>query len=383
MSTILITHASLGTGHSSAAKAVGEAFAHLSDVTVHVEDVLMYVNPMVQKLLNSAYLQTSERGPKLYQAAFTATHKDDIEDAFSFNRLMGILGSPLIKEYDDMIESIAPDAIICTMQLPLQLLTYRKQAGRLAQPLYVVVTDFMAHSTWFSPGVSRYFVPSSFTCDTMIQQSIPASQIQVTGIPVNLEVMKEKSSIAMRSLHHMPTDRPLITLFGGGIDPARVRLIVDQMCKSSLPLTLAVVAGRNDSLQAALADLSPGPNVHLIKHGKIDYVDDLIAASDLVITKAGGLIVSEVLARGVPMIIIDPILGQEEWNADYIAAAGAGVQLRLAEMVHPTVQQLLSQPDLFATMRHQAAQIGRPHAALDIAEHVLEELQLLSARVAA
>src|SRR6185312_9041603 len=102
-----------------------------------------------------------------------------------------------------------------------------------------------------------------------------------------------------------------------------------------------------------------------------DFVDDLIAASDLVITKAGGLIVSEVLARSTPMIIIDPIPGQEEWNADYITGAGAAVQLRMPEMVPTAVEFLLKQPTRIEAMGTQARLIGHPHAAMDIAEHTL------------
>ncbi|HJZ48788.1 MAG TPA: glycosyltransferase, partial [Roseiflexaceae bacterium] len=77
-------------------------------------------------------------------------------------------------------------------------------------------------------------------------------------------------------------------------------------------------------------DLHDGPSMRLLKLGRIDYVDDLVAASDLVITKSGGLIVSEILARGTPMVVIDPIPGQEEWNADFVAGSGAGLQLRQA-----------------------------------------------------
>jgi processive 1,2-diacylglycerol beta-glucosyltransferase len=374
MPSILITHASLGSGHASAALALAEAFERIGNVQVHVEDVLTYVSPVLQKTLSSMYLQTSERGPRLYQAAFEASDKDDLDDAFGFNRIMGVIGSPFIKEYDEMIEAAAPDAIICTMQLPLQLLTYRKQAGRLARPIYVVVTDFMAHSTWFAPDVSGYFVPSPLTRRSMIQRGVPPAHIHITGIPVTLEVTKEKPAAQVRTRHGIAADRPLIALFGGGLDVERVRLIVEQLLESQFPATLAVVAGRNERLEAALEQLSDGPQIRLHKLGMIDFVDDLVAASDLVITKAGGLIVSEVLARGTPMVIIDPILGQEEWNADYIAASGAGIQVRLAEMVPTAALYLLSQQNLFTTMRRQAEQIGRPRAALDIAEHVLREL---------
>jgi processive 1,2-diacylglycerol beta-glucosyltransferase len=115
--------------------------------------------------------------------------------------------------------------------------------------------------------------------------------------------------------------------------------------------------------------------MRLRRLGMIDWVDDLVAASDLAITKSGGLIVSEILARGTPMIVIDPIPGQEEWNADYVAGSGAGVQLRQPESVPPATLSLLAHPERLALMRAQAARVGRPRAALDIAERVLRDLR--------
>jgi processive 1,2-diacylglycerol beta-glucosyltransferase len=135
------------------------------------------------------------------------------------------------------------------------------------------------------------------------------------------------------------------------------------------------VGGRNTDVPGALADLTDGPHMRLKVLGHIDYLDDLVAASDLVITKAGGLIVSEVLARGRPLLVIDPIPGQEEWNADYIVSAGAGVQLRLPVWVPYTVQNLLAEPSRLTAMRECAGRAGHSRAALDIAEHILRELR--------
>jgi processive 1,2-diacylglycerol beta-glucosyltransferase len=106
--------------------------------------------------------------------------------------------------------------------------------------------------------------------------------------------------------------------------------------------------------------------------GFVNYLDDLVAASYLVITKAGGLIVSEVMARQTPMVVIDPIPGQEEWNADYVVSVGAGVQIRLSEMVPVAVQHLLDAPDRLEALRARAGEAGRPQAAMAVAEAILK-----------
>ena len=93
------------------------------------------------------------------------------------------------------------------------------------------------------------------------------------------------------------------------------------------------------------------------------------------ISKAGGLIVSEVLARGTPLLLVDPIPGQEEWNADYVVSAGAGIQLRMVELVPLAVEWLLAQPERLALLLRCAHAIGRPRAALEIAEAILRDLR--------
>lgn len=273
MPGILILHASLGTGHKSAAEALGAAFERLGE-PVRVEDTLAHCSPMVAKTLNTYYTQTSEKGPKLYKAFYEASDKGDFEDAFSMNRLMSIIGGPFLRELDTLVDSVAPDAIICTHQIPLQLLVARRQRGELNTLIYVVVTDFVAHSTWFAPEVTGYFVPSDLTRDMMCRRGAPAENVCVTGIPVALAIADEKPISAMREQHNLPNEKQLLTLFGGGLETERARNIVVELLELTTPATLVVVAGRNEELISALVGIHSSETVELIKHEKIDYVDD-------------------------------------------------------------------------------------------------------------
>jgi processive 1,2-diacylglycerol beta-glucosyltransferase len=273
-----------------------------------------------------------------------------------------------------VVSDLRPEAVVSVHPIPGHVLAHNKQGGAMSAPLYVVVTDYMAHSSWLVPGVDRYFVPSDFTRRELLIRGVPPELIEVTGIPVSLEINEAKEPIALRERYELPADRCVITLFGGGIEAERVRLMVTQILEGRTEGMLVVVAGRNEKLEAALSDLVDGPHMRLRLYGKVDHVDDLVAASDLVISKAGGLTVSEVLARGTPMVIIDPVPGQEEWNADVVAGAGAGIQLRMPETVPPAALYLLSQPERLELMRRQARLIGRPRAALDVAGSIMSDL---------
>jgi processive 1,2-diacylglycerol beta-glucosyltransferase len=290
------------------------------------------------------------------------------------NRLRGLVERMGVTHLEQLVHRFAPSAIVCTHFLPVDLLLRLKRRGRLPQPIYCVVTDFAAHAFWAIPGIDGYFVASDLTRQQLIACGVAPTIIRVCGIPVDPAIGEPKPLALMRARHGFPLDLPLVSLFGGGLDVARVRRMVEGLVASDRAATLALVAGRNAALLDTLSDLPDGAGMRLCRLGFIDYVDDLVAASDLVITKPGGLIVSEVLARGTPLLLIDPIPGQEEWNADYVVSSGAGIQLRTAELVPQAVQQLLACPPWLTALRAGACKIGRPRAALDIAEAVLQDV---------
>jgi processive 1,2-diacylglycerol beta-glucosyltransferase len=374
MPRVLILHASVGSGHQRAAAALAAAFARKPDCEVRVEDTLDYGSRVFRRAYTQSYHELSERAPALWRLFYEGTNVSDPEWAEIANRLRSLVerlgGTRLAR----LVARFAPDAIICTHFLPVELLLRLKRRGRLPQPIYCVVTDVVAHCFWATPAIDGYFVASELTREQLIARGVAPAIIHVSGIPVDPAIAEPKPAAQTRTRHGFAAEQPLISLFGGGLDVERARLMVAGLLARDIAGTLVVVAGRNAALAEALAGLTDGLSLRLRTLGLISYVDDLVAASDLVISKAGGLIVSEVLARGAPLLLVDPIPGQEEWNADYVVTAGAGVQLRMVELVPLAVERLLAQPDRLAMLRRCAQAIGRPRAAREIAEFILRDL---------
>jgi len=375
MTRILILYASVGTGHQRAARALEQAFARLPNCEVRVEDTLAFAPPVFRDAYARSYLEMVAKAPALWQRYYQDTDRGDPEHIARSNLLRGRAEELLIARLDDYISRYGPAAIVCTHYLPADVLARPKLTGELHAAIYTTVTDHVAHSFWLTPGVDGYFVASELPRDLLIARGVPGASIHVSGIPVSLEIGVPKNPASIRAHHGWPLDRPLISLLGGGIATTHVRQMVEGLRALAQPGTLVVVGGRNADVPGALADLTDGPHMRIQVLGHIDELDDLVAASDLVITKAGGLVVSEELARGTPLLVIDPIPGQEEWNADYVVSAGAGVQLRLPVWVPYIVQRLLAEPSRLTAMRERAGRASRPRAALEIAEHVLGELR--------
>jgi processive 1,2-diacylglycerol beta-glucosyltransferase len=373
MPRVLLLHASVGTGHKRAAEALATAFQRRQPGEVRVEDVLDHTSLLFRVAYARSYLQLTDRAPLVWGYFYTQTNADPNLAEFTNNirKLVEGIGTNGLK---DVLRSFQPDVIICTHFLPMELLVRYKRNAQLPQPIYCVVTDFAAHTFWTYTEIDGYFVADEQTRDQLIARGVTAAQIDVSGIPVAPSIAEPKDPAAVRRRHELPARGRVVTLFGGGVDDDHVRVIVQGLRHSKVEATLLVVAGRNPTLVESLADLESTERLQIRVHGFVEYVDDLIVASDLVITKAGGLIVSEVLARGVPLVVIDPIPGQEEWNADFVVSSGAGVQLRMCESVPATVERLLAHPPLLDEMRAAARQVGRPRAAADIAETVIADL---------
>ncbi|MGB7414301.1 MAG: glycosyltransferase, partial [Thermosynechococcaceae cyanobacterium] len=354
MTRILVLYASLGSGHISAARALCDAFSRIPNLEVHCEDALAHASSIYRGLIVRTYEQLSENMPILYKAYYEGSDLDDLEQSLESNLAWAKLERIFFRQLGQLVRDIDPDIVVCVQQIPSRLLQLLESDDQVSMPQYVVVTDAVVHSTWINNGVDKYFLPNEISKRMLMQRGVDAEALFVSGIPVDLKIAEPKEKGAVRSHRHYPAHQPIITLFGGGLNPKRVRTMVQDLLETDQPGLLVVAAGRSDELLDALEDLDGESQMQLQKVGMIDYVDDLIVASDIVITKAGGLITSEVLARGTPMVIVDPIPGQEEENADVIAAAGAGVQIRLPEMVAPAVRFLLQHPERLEEMQQWA-----------------------------
>jgi processive 1,2-diacylglycerol beta-glucosyltransferase len=367
MARVLIVHASVGMGHTSAAQALAKAFRMCQAEQVWCEDAFDYGSAIFREIYAGSYLELSERMPALWAYFYERTDKSETELTRELRRLIDWIG---IGELADVVRKRRPDVVICTHFLPLNLLAGERKRGRLDMPLYCVVTDYTGHVYWVEPSVDGYFVATPETGERLAQRGVHAARIRVTGIPVDPAIASPKDPVLMRRMHRLERP-PVVMLMGGGLAVERVEHIVRGLVRRGVIGTLLVVAGRNAKLLATLPHIEGGSTLDVRGLGLVEYLDDLVTASEVVITKAGGLMVSEIMARQTPMVLIDSIPGQEEWNADHVVSVGAGLQLRLAEMVPVTVDYLLKQPSRLAELRAGAARAGQPLAALKIAKAIL------------
>lgn len=369
MNRILLLHASVGMGHQQAALALAEAFRQLPDTSIVIEDTLRRSLPLFRRSYAGIYLGIADKVPEFWSFFYAQTDRPSglVAAGRALSTSVGVRGLP------DLLEHAQPDAIVCTHFLPIEALGLMR---RDVPPIYCVLTDYHAHQFWACPGVARYFVPTEAAQREMIAAGAPPERVYVSGIPIHPSINTPSDRAAARRQLGLPSDRPIVTLIGSGLAADRVQSIALALLAELRPLATVVVAtGRNLALAAGLGELAQAAGADLRVLGPQPSLDPLIVASDLVLSKAGGLTISEVLARGVPLLLPMPMAGQEEWNAEYVIEAGAGIGRESSEDLAAAAAELLGSPARRAAMGSAALAAARPAAAQQIANRVLADLE--------
>jgi 1,2-diacylglycerol 3-beta-galactosyltransferase len=365
---ILVLTADAGFGHRSAANAVTSA---LNERYGDSCDVLI-LNPLEDRRTpfflrdsQADYDRLVRNMPELYRFGYDAS--DAVVPAAIVEQALIVL---LFEVMRDIIRTHHPDAILTTYPLYQAPLRGVMTVIRYSTPLLVSITDLATvHRLWFSPSVDLSLVPTTLVRDLALHYGLAPEQVQVTGIPVSPEVVLEqrRPQEIRQSLGWNPD---MLTVLAVG--SRRVDRLIDTLNVFNhfgQPVQVVVVAGKDEHLFNELNSMEWHVPVKIYEY--VQNVPTLMKASDLIVCKAGGLVVTEALACGKPMMIIDAIPGQETGNADYVVQNGAGDLARSTMEVVEVISHLLMNGGQLLNQRAENARIlGRPNAAYDVADAV-------------
>jgi processive 1,2-diacylglycerol beta-glucosyltransferase len=359
---LLLLSVSAGNGHVRAAQAV-EAAAHAAQSPIEAThlDLLTLVPKEFRKLYAEQYIRLVDKLPQLWAYLYSKSDRPSRDSVIG--RLKRLVEKLNTRKLDAEIARLAPDAILCTHFLPAELLSRQKGKGRALAPLWVQVTDFDVHSLWVHPHVERYCVASEEVAFRLADRGIPRAKISVTGIPV----MPQFSTALERNLCAaelgLAPDRFTAALMAGGAGVGSLDELAARLLRQPGDGQLIALAGRNAEMLAKLRKLAKAYPQRLFPLGFTSTVERVMTAADLVITKPGGLTVSECLAKGKPMLLVSPIPGQEERNADYLLEAGAALKAMDGATLEFKYARLAADPDRLRAMGEAARRIATPGAA--------------------
>jgi 1,2-diacylglycerol 3-beta-galactosyltransferase len=363
---ILILTADAGFGHRSAANAVAAALQELYGDQV---EATIY-NPLDDKRTpfflrdsQSDYDKILRSVPELYRLGYEAS-----DGAVPGAIMQSAVELLLLEVMAETLRTYQPDAIVTTYPLYQAALKSSFIADRYTVPLLTVVTDLVTvHTIWFHRKVDLCLVPTEEVRELALKAGIPAERVRLTGIPVHPNVVGETRSRAeVRASLGWQRDLPAILAVGS----SRVKHLVDALevlNHSGFKLQLAVVAGKDQALFHQMEQIDWHLPVHLYEY--VTNMPTLMHAADGLICKAGGLIVTEALACGLPLMLVDVLPGQEAGNASYVVENKAGDLPETPLDILKTMYHWLAEGGALLNQRAAAAlKIGLPRAAFEVAE---------------
>ncbi|AHF06083.1 MGDG synthase family glycosyltransferase [Desulfitobacterium metallireducens] len=366
---VLVISAKFGAGHVRAAEAVIDVIREKNPhAEIYHEDFGAYLNKVFNSVLKTAYIDMIKYTPKLWGKFYYKT--SEIPPDSLFQRFLNGLGRRELLTY---IHTLQPDLIVCTYPTISGVLAQLRKNQLLNIPLATVVTDYAIHNQWVHQGIDLYLVGSQEVYEGLVKRGIDPNCIKITGIPVSLKFESELNRKELVDKFGLNPKHPTILVMGGayGVLNGASR-ICKMIAGSEIPVQLIIVCGKDKRLYNTIERAVRESKNKVLLFGFVRNVEELMTVSDVVITKAGGLTVSEALTKQLPLVIYKPIPGQEEENANFLKRIGAGKIATHEEELGQIMGALIENLDERETMR-QAASCAIPgRAAEKAADYMLE-----------
>jgi processive 1,2-diacylglycerol beta-glucosyltransferase len=367
---VLVLSASAGAGHLRAAEAIEKAI-HIRGLASDVQhlDVLKFTNKVFRHFYSKAYIDLVNNAPEvlgwLYDYLDDPAKNDPIR--LAFDRLNA---NPFIR----YLRRYQPDVAICTHFLPSGIISSLKGEEKVKVLNTVVVTDFDVHAMWLCRHVEQYFVAMAETKVHLKALGVPESLVTISGIPIDPVFAEPRDKRAIRRKHGLEPDRFTILVSAGGFGVGPVGYLMQALAQLQHPARVVAVCGRNEALKAELGEtirnLKKSSVVSFTLVGFTTEMDELMTAADLFVGKPGGLTTSEALAKGLPMVVINPIPGQEERNSDHLLEQGAAIRCNNLPALAYKIDAIIDTPGKLAQMEKSSRGMGKPDAAFTVIDRL-------------
>ena len=371
MPRILFLSAAVGVGHTAAANAVRDALV-ARDPTLETAtvDSYQYAASIFAKIVADGYIAMVKTVPQVY--AYLYGRVERARNVPAARRFVNRYTAANLRAF---VERMQPDLVVCTHAFPCGVMSEYKRQFDPHLPVVGIVTDFVVHPFWIYPNVDAYAVATEAMRCELVARGVAPERIIVSGIPVDLRYGAIPSDReALRRKLGLPPGRQIVLIMGGGVGIGPLDKMMRALGRIDVPIAAAVIVGRNRRLERrvlAAAERTPYP---LRVFGFVDNVFDYMHASDVLLSKPGGLTSAEALSARLPMILVRPLPGPEERNTRYLVESGAAIRTNSEAELAAAVNDMLTSEVCRAERRRRVDAVRRPDASTRVAERILELL---------
>ena len=377
MKKILIFYGSYGGGHLSAAKTLKSYLEeNYSDkVTVEMIDCIEYINKVINKVSTEAYKELAKKAPWVWKQVYTNSQHG------ALSRISTTTNKLMAHKLNILLQEVKPDLVISTHPFSTQMCAILKEREKIDCKLGTVMTDYHTHDQWLVAYkyVDYFFVANQQMKTDMIMKGINSQKIFVTGIPVSERFLKTYNREEVcKELGLSPKKQTLLFFAGGefGLGRNSTYMTLKVFIRLFKDLQVVAISGRNAKMNKKFNDLvkSTKSQNRIKIYDFTDKIPEIMSISDAVVTKAGGLTITESLVSGLPMAIINPIPGQEVENTQYLVDNGVAVWIKKDASVARAFKNLYKNQDIIKSMAEKAKEMGKPHATEDMCKIMIEQL---------
>ena len=376
MKKILIFYGSYGGGHLSAAKSKKECIEkNYTDTDVVMLDCIEYVNKIINKLTTKAYADMAKNAHWIWKQLYYNSEKNGALARIgnAVNRIMAIKLNKLFKNG-------APDLIISTHPFSSQMCAILKSKGKINSQIATILTDYAPHRQWLEKPeyVNYFFVAHDGMVEDLVKRGIDRNKIYSTGIPLSNRFLAHYDKDGILKEFGLAKNKATVLFFAGGeygFGKDTTFNILKTIIEEFDNLQVVAIAGKNVKMQAKFETLvketDSEDTVKVLSY--TNKVPVLMSISDIVISKPGGLTTTESLASGLPIIVINPIPGQEEENAEFLEQNGVGIWLKKNDNIKEKLREILSSTEKIKEMKINARLLSKKNSTADICKILLEK----------
>ncbi|MCM8791770.1 MAG: glycosyltransferase [Candidatus Omnitrophica bacterium] len=364
---VILMYISEISGHHSATLAIERALKFLNDeIKVININIFNYTNPISERVVNKLYMGAIKKFPWIWDYLY-----DNIKIKRIIDYLKIFVHRVNIPKLRDLFQQFKPEVVVCSQAYPCGMVADYKKFYPSDIKLIAVLTDFIPHSYWIYDTVDYYIAPSPEVAQKLVHKGVSLEKIKILGIPVDIcftEALSQQQIIRKLGLSD---DLPKILIMGGGQGLGPISSIVESLNEIDMELEIIVVTGINRKLYRILEAKMNNFKHKLLLFGFVNNIAELMTISDIIITKPGGITTAEALCKNLPMVIVEPIPGQEMSNARYLISKGAAVLLEKPAQTKDILKELLLNKEKLERMRKASAEISKPTSSIDIAKLIL------------
>ncbi len=364
----LVMSVKAGFGHHSTGQAIMD-YLSTNGIECEMLDTFEYINPLLGDTISDGYLFLTKYLTDFYGRAYSALDKRDEEyDKLSPVTVISKLVSRKIKDY---IYEFNPDVVIGTHSYACLLMTHLRAKGYIKCPTFGIVTDFTVHPFWESTNIDYYVTPDKLLNNQMNKKGISTDKILPYGIPIKSKFSTKIPKNEARRLLGIE-DKFTILIMMGSMGFGNISKCLEKINSLSTDFQVLCVCGNNSKGKKDIDQQNWNKKIYT--YGFVDNVDVMMDASDCIITKPGGLTTSELLAKRLPAILMNPIPGQEDRNLEFLVNSGAAIMVTDTFPVDEALYEIMNNPWRLELLEKSVEQIGKPNSTKEVCDFVLKAI---------